>query len=78
MGESWSIYFRGAAILGRLEPDVDEATSNLTEFRTPPPTSSTIKLQSRSRSYFPRNLSISIALKSQSLSYLPSLGNTKI
>jgi hypothetical protein len=46
MGESWSIYFRGAAILGRLEPDVDEATSNLTEFRTPPPTSSTIKLQS--------------------------------
>jgi hypothetical protein len=54
---------RGAAILGRLEPDVDEATISLTEFRT---TSSTIKLQSRSRSYFPRNLSI--ALKSQSVS----------
>jgi hypothetical protein len=54
---------RGAAILGRLEPDVDEATISLTEFRT---TSSTIKLQSRSHSNFPRNLSI--ALKSQSVS----------
>ena len=64
MGESWSIYFRGAAILGRLEPDVDEATVSLTEFRTT--TSSTIKLQSPSRSYFPRNLSI--ALKPKSLS----------
>ena len=55
---------RGAAILGRLEPDVDEATISLTEFRTTH-RSSTIKLQSPSRSCFPRNLSI--ALKSQSL-----------